>query len=404
MAFADILSSLLAFLRSGALDLPWWGVLLAALGMTHVTIVAVTVFLHRHQAHRALDLGALPSHFFRFWLWLTTGMVTKEWTAIHRKHHAKCETAEDPHSPQVKGLWKVLSEGAELYRAEAANAETLARYGHGTPDDWLERHVYARHPVLGVALMLVLDVLLFGAAGITVWAVQMAWIPFWAAGVLNGLAHFWGYRNFACADASTNLWPLGLVIGGEELHNNHHAFATSARFSAKWYEVDIGWGYIRLMSALGLARVKKVAPRPRLRSLRPQVDDHTLQALITHRYDLMTRYAKSLRQAYEAELRALRGRLDAVEFKRARDARRWLAGDLGRMPAELRQRFDALVQGSGPLQTLVAMREELSAVWERTNASREQLLAHLQDWCRRAESSGIRQLEEMSLRLRRYAI
>ena len=226
--------------------------------------------------------------------------------------------------------------------------------------------------------MLVLDVLLFGAAGITVWAVQMAWIPFWAAGVVNGLAHFWGYRNFACADASTNLWPLGLVIGGEELHNNHHAFATSARFSAKWYEVDIGWGYIRLMSALGLARVKKVAPRPRLRSLRPQVDDHTLQALITHRYDLMTRYAKSLRQAYEAALRAL--------------------------PAELRQRFDALVQGSGPLQTLVAMRDELSAVWERSNATREQLLAHLQDWCRRAESSGIRQLEEMSLRLRRYAI
>ena len=234
-------------------DLPWWGYVLVALGLTHVTIAAVTIFLHRCQAHRAVELGPLPSHFFRFWLWMTTGMVTREWAAIHRKHHAKCETEEDPHSPQTRGIFKVLLEGAELYRAEATNAETLEKYGHGTPDDWLERHVY-RRSVLGVSLMMIVDLLLFGAAGLSIWAVQMIWIPFWAAGVINGLGHWWGYRNFACADASTNLLPWGILIGGEELHNNHHAHASSARLSNRWYEFDIGWFYIRCMKSLAWPR------------------------------------------------------------------------------------------------------------------------------------------------------
>ncbi|HET7776300.1 MAG TPA: fatty acid desaturase [Azospira sp.] len=391
-------------MQSGLLDLPWWGVLLAALGMTHVTIAAVTIFLHRHQAHRALELGAVPSHFFRGWLWLTTGMVTKEWAAIHRKHHAKCDTGDDPHSPQVKGLWKVLSQGAELYRAEAANGETLSRYGHGTPDDWIERRLYARYPILGVSLMLVLDVLLFGALGLTVWAVQMVWIPFWAAGVINGLGHYWGYRNFSCSDASTNLLPWGILVGGEELHNNHHAFATSAKLSNKWYEFDIGWFYIRLMEILGQARVKKVAPRPRFTAPRAEVDALTLQALITHRYDVLSRYAKSLRQVYAQELKGLRGRMAAAELRQLRELKRWLAMDQGQMPAEVRRRFDALLEGSGSLKTLVQMRAELVSLWERSNASKEQLLARLQDWCCRAEASGILQLQELSLRLRRYAI
>ncbi|MCW5616357.1 MAG: fatty acid desaturase, partial [Rhodocyclaceae bacterium] len=236
-------------MMSGFFDLPWWGYVLVALGMTHITIASVTIYLHRHQAHRALDLHPIPSHFFRFWLWLTTGMVTREWAAIHRKHHAKCETADDPHSPQVKGLRKVLWQGAELYREEAQNQETLDRYGHGTPNDWLERNIYERNTV-GIALMLVIDVVLFGAVGLTIWAVQMAWIPFWAAGVVNGVGHFWGYRNYDCADAATNLVPWGILIGGEELHNNHHSFATSAKLSARWYEFDIGWMYIRILEIL----------------------------------------------------------------------------------------------------------------------------------------------------------
>jgi stearoyl-CoA desaturase (Delta-9 desaturase) len=276
----------LNLLFSGVFDLPWWGYVLVALGLTHITIVSVTVFLHRCQAHRALDLHPVASHFFRLWLWMTTGMVTKEWAAIHRKHHAKCETADDPHSPQVLGLRKVLFQGTELYRRESRNAETLERYGHGTPDDWLERNLYTGHSMLGIGLMMVIGIVLFGPIGITIWAVQMAWIPFWAAGVINGIGHFWGYRNWTTEDASTNIVPWGIIIGGEELHNNHHAYATSAKLSNKWYEFDIGWMYIRLLEAFGLAQVKKVAPTPRFTEAKA-VDSETLQAVITHRYDVL---------------------------------------------------------------------------------------------------------------------
>jgi len=404
MSLNALVLPLLDFAQTGLLRLSAWELVLVVLGMTHITIAAVTIFLHRHQAHRSLELAPLPSHFFRLWLWLTTGMVTKEWTAIHRKHHAKCETAEDPHSPQVKGLRRVLSEGAELYRQEAANTETLSRYGHGTPDDWVERRLYSRYPILGVSLMLVLDLVLFGVLGLTVWAVQMVWIPFWAAGVINGLGHFWGYRNFTCSDASTNLLPWGILIGGEELHNNHHAFATSAKLSNKWYEFDIGWCYIRLMEMLGQARVKKVAPRPRFTTLRPEVDAQTLQALITHRYDLLTRYARSLRQVYRVEFKQLKGRLEAVELKQFKELKGWLATDQRQMPADVLRRLEVLMEHNGHLRTLLLMRQELVSLWERSNATREQLLAQLQDWCRRAEASGVQQLEELSLRLRRYAV
>ncbi len=382
---------------NGVFDLPWWGYLLVTLGLTHVTIAAVTIFLHRHQAHRALELHPLPSHFFRFWLWLSTGMVTREWAAIHRKHHARCETEEDPHSPQTRGIWKVLLEGAELYRAEARNPDTLARFGYGTPDDWLERHVY-RHNLLGILLMLGIDLLLFGPLGLSIWAVQMLWIPFWAAGVINGLGHFWGYRNFASGDASTNLLPWGILIGGEELHNNHHTFATSAKLSNRWYEFDIGWLYIRILAALGLARVKRVAPTPRLGQPRAQVDGQTLDALITHRYDLLARYGRSLAQAYRSELQKLQDRARFEGLKQA------LASDGRALPGELRQRLDELLARAPSLATLYAMRQELTALWERSNASREQVLQQLQEWCRKAEASGIRQLQELSMRLRSYAL
>lgn len=382
---------------NGVFDLPWWGYLLVALGLTHVTIAAVTIFLHRHQAHRALELHLLPSHFFRFWLWLTTGMVTREWAAIHRKHHARCETEEDPHSPQTRGIWKVLLEGAELYRAEARNPDTLARFGYGTPDDWLERHVY-RHNLLGILMMLGIDLLLFGPLGLSIWAVQMLWIPFWAAGVINGLGHFWGYRNFASGDASTNLLPWGILIGGEELHNNHHTFATSAKLSNRWYEFDIGWLYIRILAALGLARVKRVAPTPRLGQPRAQVDGQTLDALITHRYDLLARYGRSLAQAYRSELQKLQDRARFEGLKQA------LASDGRALPGELRQRLDELLARAPSLATLYAMRQELTVLWERSNASREQVLQQLQEWCRKAETSGIRQLQELSMRLRSYAL
>jgi len=387
---------------SGLFDLPWWGYVLVALALTHVTIVAVTVYLHRHQAHRALELHPIPSHFFRFWLWLTTGMVTKEWAAIHRKHHAKCETEDDPHSPQVKGIRKVLWEGAELYREEAKNEETLARYGHGTPDDWLERNVY-RHSVLGVSIMLVINLILFGPLGLTIWAVQMLWIPFWAAGVVNGLGHYWGYRNFDCADAATNLVPWGILIGGEELHNNHHSFATSAKLSAKWYEFDIGWMYIRILEMLGLAKARRVIPTPRFTEAKSVVDLDTLQAVITHRYDVMTHYVRSLRQVCSEEIDHL-ARASGRKFDVKALRRLVLSGEGRKLGESERHQLQVVLENSQALATVKSMREELNSIWARSTASSEQLLHQLQDWIAQAEQSGIEQLQEFSMRLRRYAM
>src|SRR5664279_2696373 len=385
---------------SGILDLPWWGYVLLTLALTHVTIAGVTIFLHRHQAHRALELGPVPSHFFRLWLWLTTEMITREWAAIHRKHHAKCETAEDPHSPQVVGLNRVLWTGVFLYVKESRNVDTMERYGRGTPDDWLERKLYGRPHKLGIVLMLGIDVALFGFwPGALIWGVQMVWIPFWAAGVVNGIGHFWGYRNFACTDASTNFFPLGILIGGEELHNNHHAFATSAKLSSKWYEFDIGWLYIRLMETLGLARVKKVAPTPRLGLIRPAIDLDMLQAVVTHRYDVMAKYLKTLRQLAAEEIDQLR-----IDAREGRMMKRLLGEDGAALPAPQQERLTALLARSAALAKAYTMRSELEALWARSSASHDQLVKQLQDWVARAEQSGIRQLEEFSQRLRCYAV
>jgi stearoyl-CoA desaturase (delta-9 desaturase) len=390
------------FLFSGLFDLPWWGVALYALGLTHITIVSVTVFLHRHQAHRALDLHPLPSHFFRFWLWLTTGMVTKEWAAIHRKHHAKCETAEDPHSPQILGINRVLWLGVFLYVKEAYNRETMERYGHGTPDDWIERHLYSRFAVLGLTTMGVIDIALMGVVpGFLVLATQIVWIPFWAAGVINGIGHYWGYRNWGTEDASTNIVPWGILIGGEELHNNHHAYATSAKLSNKWYEVDIGWMYIRILESLGLAKVKKVAPTPRFTEEKA-VDLATLQAVITHRYDVLATYAKSLKRTYAEELGKLR-RFAPHDAHVLQSLKRWLHRDERSLCETERADLNKGLAKSRALKTVYSMRAELVSLWERSSASREQLVRQLQDWCHRAEASGIQHLEEFSRRLRCYA-
>jgi len=392
-----------AFLFTGMVDLPWWGYVLAALALTHVTIVAVTIFLHRAQAHRALDLHPAASHFFRFWLWLTTGMVTREWVAVHRKHHAKCDTPEDPHSPRFYGIARVLFGGVFLYVTAARDAHALERYGQGTPEDWLERHLYSKYQSLGIILMGVIDVLVFGIVpGALILIVQIAWIPFWAAGVINGAGHYWGYRHWQTPDWSTNIAPWGILIGGEELHNNHHAFATSAKLSSKWYEIDLGWGYIRVLEALGLAKVKHVAPKPRFAAPRPAIDPQTLQAVITNRYDVLAKYARSLWQTYAEEVRLLRRSAPADAYaletvKPLLDRDEKILGD-----AERRRLAETLPKSSA-LQTVYAMRRELAALWGRSVASRDQLVAQLQDWCQRAEASGIRSLEEFSLRLRSYA-
>ena len=385
---------------SGIYDLPWWGYVAYTLVVTHITIAGVTIYLHRHQAHRALDLHPLPSHFFRFWLWLTTGMTTKAWTAIHRKHHAKCETEDDPHSPQIFGIRKVLLQGAELYRIEAVNQETLDRFGQGTPDDWLERHVYSAHSVHGIVIMLIANFILFGFIGLTIWAVQMLWIPFLAAGVINGIGHYWGYRKFQPADASRNIVPWGILIGGEELHNNHHAYATSARLSNAWYEFDIGWLYIRILEMLRLADVKKIAPRLRLDTAKTHCDLATLQAVVTHRYEVLAKYAASLRQTCANELSSLKSSAVNVDW---RALKRWLHSDTNALPASEREQREQVLKASKVLTTVYTMREELTALWQRSAASKEQLVHQLEDWCRRAEASGIEALQAFSRRLRRYA-
>ena len=402
----DVLNSVFAalvdWLAHGFSSFNGWEILAFTLIATHITIAAVTIFLHRAQAHRALDLHPIPAHFFRFWLWLTTGMVTKEWVAIHRKHHAKCETVDDPHSPQTRGIKTVLLTGSELYRTEAKNQDTLAKFGHGTPDDWLERNLYSRYSWQGVGLMLIINLMLFGAIGATVWAVQMLWIPITAAGIVNGIGHYWGYRNFEAPDASRNVSPWGIVIGGEELHNNHHTYPTSAKLSVKPYEFDIGWAYIRGLEMLGLAKVRKTAPQIRLGAVKPVADDKTLEAIIANRYEVMANYARSLRHASRAEVARLKSEGAASSGKLATmlAARRWLHRDDDKIPHAVKSQVAEAVAQSPYLAKLVAMREELRMLWTRTGVSAEQLVADLQAWLRKAEESGIAALQEFALRLR----
>lgn len=400
-AFEVLLSiwdGLIRFLDQGLTGATWWQAILVALVFAHITIASVTIYLHRHQAHRSLELHPIASHFFRFWLWLTTGMVTKEWTAIHRKHHAKCEHEGDPHSPVVFGIKKVFYEGSELYRLEAKNQETLERYGHNTPNDWIEKHLYTGHSKLGVSLMLIINVALFGALGLTVWAIQMIWIPVTAAGIINGIGHWWGYRNFEAADASTNVSPWGILIGGEELHNNHHTYPTSAKLSVKPYEFDIGWMYISMLRSVGLASVKKVPPKMSYGAVRAVADEKTLEAIIANRYEVMAGYAREMRVACKRELDNLKSsRGDATVLQAAR---RWLHRDDDKVPASVKPQL-AQVRAEHPvLDKMVTMREELRALWSSTNATREQLATDLQAWCRRAEESGIAALRDFSIRLR----
>ncbi len=380
--------------------LPWWSCVLVTLALTHLTIVAVTVFLHRHQAHHALALHPAVSHFFRFWLWLSTGMVTREWVAVHRKHHATTETEADPHSPQIHGIRKVLLQGAELYRIERRNPETLRKFGHGTPDDWIERHLYARHSVLGVGIMLGADLILFGPIGLTIWAVQMLWIPFFAAGVINGVGHYWGYRNFAPSDTSTNIAPWGILIGGEELHNNHHAYIGSARFSSRWWEFDIGWMYIRLLELCRLAEVRRVAPELHRGEARARCDEANLQAVILHRYEVLARFARSLR--WTADQAAASALPPAQRAPLMKAVRRWLRGDGRPLTPPERDALERAIRASSVFATIHAMRGELTALWSRSSASSAQLARQLESWCARAERSGIDALREFAGTLRRY--
>jgi stearoyl-CoA desaturase (Delta-9 desaturase) len=387
---------------SGLIDLPWWGYVLVGLVLVQITIAAVTLYLHRCQAHRALDMHPALSHFFRFWLWLTTGMITKEWAAIHRKHHAKCETEDDPHSPRIHGINKILFTGVVMYVKESHNTEVMDRYGHSTPTDWLERNVYTPMNKWGVVLLAAIDLLLFGPiAGTIIYVAQIGWIPFWAAGVINGIGHYWGYRNFQTEDDSTNMVPWGAWIGGEELHNNHHAYPTSAKFSLRWYEFDLGWMYIRIAQALGLVTVRKQAPKVKLDPSKWEVDAATLQAVIAHRFDVMANYAKSMKRTTRIEIEALRAK--GHDYAPVQAIRKWWHRDAATVPAEHRARIAQVLETNAALKAAWTMREELTRIWERSTLNTEQLVGQLKDWCERAEKTNVLPLVEFSHRLRSYA-
>ena len=388
-------------LLDGLLNLSAWGYVGATLLLTHITIAAVTIFLHRNQSHNTLTLHPILSRFFSFWLWMTTGIVTKQWVAIHRKHHVKCETDDDPHSPQTRGLKKVLLQGAELYRAEAKNNETLDKYGHGTPDDWLEHNLYSRFTLLGISLLLLIDIALFGLIGITIFAIQMLWIPFWAAGVINGVGHYIGYRNFETPDASRNISPWGILIGGEELHNNHHSYATSAKLSNKWWEFDIGWFYIRVLETLGLAKVKKIAPKAVVISNKHSIDIETVRAVIRNRFYILKLYA---RRVTKPMLKQQRRNSERAYRKLLRRASKLLTREDIIIDNDKRRRLDAALNYSHTLETVYHFKQQLKDIWIKSSKDQARRVQRLQAWCTEAEKSGIEVLQDFALYLRGYTL
>jgi stearoyl-CoA desaturase (Delta-9 desaturase) len=384
----------------GILNLSFWGYVVATIVLTQISIAAVTIYLHRYQTHRSLTLHPIISHFFRFWLWLTTGMVTAEWVAIHRKHHAASDVEGDPHSPKVFGLKKVFWEGAELYKKAAKDREMIAKYSHGTPNDWIERNIYSRFSATGIGLMFIIDILLFGLPGITIWALQMMWIPVHAAGVINGVGHHWGYRNFECPDAATNIIPWGFWLGGEELHNNHHTFASSAKFSVKWWEFDIGWLYIRCLSFLGLAKVKKLPPKLAREAGKLQVDLDTVRAVIGNRFQIMSfYYNRVVCPILKYERSSTVNKADKRLFQQA--------GHLLRrqdtlLSPKAKSRLQALLARCEPLRMVYNYRQSLQNVWLKTATSQKELVEALQQWCKQAEESGLDVLRQFALQIKGY--
>lgn len=379
----------------GFLELSGWEFLIVMMVFTHITIASVTIYLHRAMAHRALELSPLPAHFFRFWLWLTTGMNTKEWMAVHRKHHARCETEEDPHSPQTHGLFKVLFSGVWLYVLATRNQEDMVKFGHGSPDDWIERHIYTPHGRMGLWLLFLISFVLFGLVpAVALVLISIGWIPFWAAGVINGVGHFFGYRNFSTSDVSNNIFPWGIFIGGEELHNNHHAYPTSAKLSSRWYELDIGWFYIRCLEVLKLAKVRRVAGKPGIDNAKQEADQKTLEVILAHRPEVLANYAKVWREVWNTERFHLPAGWHFSKLKKVNPER---------LSAQQEIHLAQVLIKSPALAKVHMLRQELDTLWHRSSESSEELLQKLKTWCAKAELSGIPALESFSLRIIQYA-
>lgn len=396
-----MLDSLLSFASRGLTQASWGVWITYFLVVTQLTILAVTLYLHRSQTHRGVDFHPVLAHFFRFWSWLTTAMVTKEWVSVHRKHHARCETEDDPHSPQIVGINKVLWQGVDLYKKASGNPDDLAKYGVGTPDDWIERNLYSRFPEFGPTLLMLINIALFGVVGVAIWAIQMCWIPFWAAGVVNGLGHWWGYRNFETADTSTNLTPWAFFIGGEELHNNHHAFPSSAKFALRRFEFDIGWLLIRASEKVRLAKVLRVAPTLDVRTNVKLPDTETLKAVLAHRFHVMSDY---FRGVTAPTLRAEKASLDDGVKALPRKLRRALANGGRWLDEASRAKLQRALRERPQLAVVCEFRARLAAMLERNGRKPEALLENLKQWCHEAEATGIRTLQEFAGRLKGYQL
>jgi stearoyl-CoA desaturase (delta-9 desaturase) len=382
----------------GFVNLSFWGYVLVTFVMVQFTFMAVTLYLHRDAAHRSLDLHPALRHIFRFWLWMSSGILTREWVAVHRKHHARCETPEDPHSPVIFGLKKVLLEGAELYQAVARDPEVCEKFGRGTPNDWIERNLYSKYRNAGIVLMVVTDLLLFGVPGIIILSIQMMAMPVMAAGVINGLGHHTGYRNFECPDAATNIVPWGFIVAGEELHNNHHAFPSSAKFSIRKWEFDMGWLYIRIFQALGLAKVIRVAPEPAFVPSRAHIDLETVRAVIVNRMHVLRAYTKTvIIPVFKQELQTASGNL-------SRRVKKLLVREPVLLDNQAQSKLREVLEKSQALNTVHEFRERLSVLWSGANMSNEKLLQHLKDWIAQAEASRIKALQDFAASLRGYAL
>ena len=381
----------------GILPLSFWGYALVAFLSVEFTFMAITLYLHRDACHRSLNLHPVLRHIFRFWLWAGTTMLTKSWVAVHRKHHARCETADDPHSPQILGIKKVLLEGAELYGVQARNPETLEKFGRGTPDDWIERHLYSKYQFLGVTLYVIACLVLFGVPGIIILSVQLIATPLMAAGIVNGIGHYWGYRNFECPDAARNIVPWGLLIGGEELHNNHHAFPSSAKFSLMPWEFDIGWLYIKIFSTLGLAQVIRIAPQPLRQRYRP-VDLDTVQAVVINRMHVLRDYSLNVM------LPVLRTQISSVSSQLKHGARKLFVREPAILNEAARRRLSELLASNQELKTVHDFRDRLKQLWGGAHQSNDSMLQYMRDWIAQAEASGIKALADYAAALRGYAM
>jgi stearoyl-CoA desaturase (delta-9 desaturase) len=381
----------------GILPLSFWGYALVAFLSVEFTFMAITLYLHRDACHRSLNLHPVLRHIFRFWLWAGTTMLTKSWVAVHRKHHARCETADDPHSPQILGIKKVLLEGAELYGVQARNPETLEKFGRGTPDDWIERHLYSKYQFLGVTLYVIACLVLFGVPGIIILSVQLIATPLMAAGIVNGIGHYWGYRNFECPDAARNIVPWGLLIGGEELHNNHHAFPSSAKFSLMPWEFDIGWLYIKIFSTLGLAQVIRIAPQPLRQQYRP-VDLDTVQAVVINRMHVLRDYSLNVM------LPVLRTQISSVSSQLKHGARKLFVREPAILNEAARRRLSELLASNQELKTVHDFRDRLKQLWGGAHQSNDSMLQYMRDWIAQAEASGIKALADYAAALRGYAM